>query len=117
GVLIPMPSSKERRKERGWNQAELLAQEMIKHCPHLMLDTKAIIKIKHTVSQTKLSRQQRQENLRNCFQVLENKKKVIIGNHIILIDDVVTTGSSLAEVRNVLLGVGAKDVVAFTIAH
>jgi predicted amidophosphoribosyltransferase len=58
-ILIPLPSSRERRRERGWNQAELIAFEVMKHCPQCTLNTKALIKIKHTVSQTTLSRSRR----------------------------------------------------------
>ena len=53
------------------------------------------------------------QNLINCFEASEN----IDGKYVILIDDVVTTGSTLSEARTTLLSAGAKEVLAFTIAH
>ena len=114
-LLIPIPISPERRFERGYNQSEWISKEIFKndlaHC--LLYAPQWFEKIKETPRQSHSeSKQERADNLVGCFHAdprVENK-------YIILIDDVVTTGSSLSEARNTLIA-GAKDVVAFTIAH
>lgn len=116
-LLIPIPLSKKRLRERGFNQSELLAKEIIKNDLQklLELDTKSLLKIKDTSPQTKISREKRLKNLADCFQV--TKPEIIRGRNIILIDDVSTTGATLKEAHLTLLASGAKSVIAFTIAH
>ncbi|MFA6536156.1 MAG: phosphoribosyltransferase family protein [Candidatus Paceibacterota bacterium] len=116
-LLIPIPLSKKRRQERGFNQSELLAEEIIKNDSQkiLMLDTKSFIKTKDTSPQTKISREQRLKNLADCFEVA--RPEAVRGRNIILIDDVSTTGATLKEARRTLLASGAKSIIAFTLAH
>ncbi len=118
--LLPIPLSKKRQKERGFNQGELLARAIIK------IDTANIFtfapnfleKIKDTPSQTSISdRQKRIKNVRGCFQVPEEIRSTVFGKTIILIDDVTTTGSTLEEGRRALLSVGAGKVVCLAVAH
>lgn len=116
-IIIPLPLSRERLRERGWNQAIILSQEIIKLCPQYSLRTDILFKIKHTLPQTKLSRSKRLKNLEGCFAVDPTKKTFIAGKNIILIDDVTTTGSTILEARRTLLSAGARAVLAFTIAH
>jgi ComF family protein len=116
-IIIPVPLSKERRKERGWNQAELIAKELIKLYPQSELRTDILLKIKHTAPQTKLSRDERLKNLRGCFWIPEHQVAFLKNKNIILIDDVVTTGSTIIECRRTLLESGVRQVLAFTIAH
>lgn len=116
-IVVPIPLSRERNKERGWNQAELVAKELLKLNPQFELHTNVLRKIKHTTPQTKLSREQRLHNLKNCFEVAPSVAHCIKNRNIILIDDVTTTGSTIIEARRTLLSAGAKQVLAFTIAH
>lgn len=119
-TLIPIPISKNRRKERGYNQCELLIDEIIK------LDTEKetggkfvknfnlLFRIKDIEKQTLKNRSERLVNVKNIFEV---RDKIQIGNNIIIIDDVTTTGSTLNEARKTLIEAGYLDVGCLTIAH
>ena len=117
-LLIPIPLSPKRLRERGFNQCELLI-DAVKRCDtgkNFSLKKSALIKVRDTPSQTKTeSRAERHENLKDCFRV-ENPAGVC-GRNIILIDDVATTGATLEEARRTLRAAGARKVLAFTIAH
>jgi competence protein ComFC len=116
-LLVPIPISKERYKERGWNQAELIAREIAKQCPDVQLETHMLIKIRHTISQTTFKRHERLHNLLGCFAIHQASQAILKDRTIILIDDVITTGSTILEAKKTLLGAGAQRVVAFTVAH
>ncbi|MES2213551.1 MAG: phosphoribosyltransferase family protein [Patescibacteria group bacterium] len=115
-LLIPIPISVLRRTERGYNQSEYIAKAVF-NCDtaHTLLYApqwfqKTVDTPKQSRSQ---SREERMHNLTGCFEADPR----VAGKYIILIDDVVTTGSTLSEARHTLLSAGAKDVYAFTIAH
>ena len=117
-LLIPIPSSSRHKKERGFNQTELLAESV------LLFDTNKIfeyrknilIKIKNTIPQTKTkSRSERFKNPVGSFGV-KNAFRVK-GRNIILIDDIVTTSSTLKEAGKVLKKAEARKVVAYAVAH
>lgn len=119
-IFLPIPLSTKRRKERGFNQGELLCKEIVK------IDTANIFsylpqcleKIKDIPSQTSISdRRKRIKNVRGCFQVPEKMKLEILGKTVILIDDVTTTGSTLEEGRRALLSAGARKVICLAVAH
>jgi len=119
-ILIPIPISKERFKERGWNQMELVGDALFKIDGNNSFSYRKDIlyKNKHTDSQTKThNRKEREENLRDCFSIYTNRQISIKKAHIILIDDVYTTGSTIQEARRTLVRAGARSVHAFTIAH
>jgi len=117
-LLIPIPLSKKRLRERGFNQSEVIAHEIS------ILDTgmsftfanKILYKIKDTPSQVSIKdKAKRLKNLHGCFSIKD--KKSVCGKNIILIDDITTTGATIAEVNKTLLYAGAKKVIAFTVAH
>ena len=115
-LLIPIPITAERRHERGFNQSEYIAKSVLENDTHhaLLYAPQWFQKIKETPSQSHSeSKKERMENLVGCFEADPR----VEGKYVILIDDVVTTGSTLSEARNTLLSTGAKDVFAFTIAH
>ena len=117
-LLVPIPLSKKRLRERGYDQALLLAKEVIKlsekNTLHLASDVLA--RIKHTLPQTETrSRQERMENIRGCFAVPDSSN--VAKKNIILLDDVTTTGATFTEARLVLLNAGAKSVIAIAVAH
>jgi ComF family protein len=115
-LLIPVPISNERRIERGYNQSEYIAKEILANdLEHTLLYAPQwFSKIKDTATQNKSeSKNERMQNLVGCFEA----RPEVEGKYIILIDDVVTTGSTLSEARKTLLESGARDVFAFTIAH
>ena len=116
-LLIPIPLSKKREKERGYNQSEILCKKLSFIDPvSFKLYTDVLYKPFDTKQQTKTrSRSERKNNLRGCFTVKHQEK--IKGKNIILIDDIVTTGATISEARKVLKQSGAKKIVAFTVAH
>ena len=115
-ILIPIPISLERRSERGYNQSEHIAKAILDydHDRTLTYAPQWLNKIKETAIQSRsVSREERMRNLVGCFEA----NPLVEGKYVILIDDVVTTGSTLSEARNTLLSAGVRDVFAFTIAH
>ncbi len=119
-ILVPIPLSNKRFRERGFNQMELVAKVIKKLDTENLLEhnSNLLIKIKNTEAQSKTkSRAKRLENLKGCFAISKNARDYARGRNIILIDDVTTTGSTLAEARKTLLKAGARKVVAFTVAH
>jgi competence protein ComFC len=116
-ILIPIPIHKNRQKERGYNQSELLARELALLDPSLfILEIGVLKKSKETKSQVSVkNREQRLRNIHNSFAVYHPKK--IQGKNIIVIDDITTTGATLAEARKVLRKAGAKSVICVTLAH
>lgn len=115
-LLVPLPLSKARESERGFNQCELLADVLVElDNGRNFTRSRGLAKIKDTPSQTNSdTRGKRLENLRDCFAADESAVK---NRNIILIDDVVTTGATLGEARRTLLRAGARKVIAFTVAH
>lgn len=116
-LLVPIPLHKKRSRERGYNQSELLAQEIIKYDTEniFVLTTNALSRTRPTNAQArKEKRQARFENLKGAFTA---SNEVVRGKNIILIDDVTTTGATLTEARNTLLATGAREVIAWTVAH
>lgn len=117
-LLIPIPLSKSKRKIKGYNHAELIAIEICKKDKgnSFTLAKDVLYKIKDTPRQVSIKTKiDRIKNLKNCFRVKDNKK--IYGRNIILIDDVTTTGATIAEAKKALLSSGARKVIAFTVAH
>ncbi len=115
-LLIPIPITGKRRSERGYNQSELIAKAILENdVSHTLLYAPQWFeKIKETESQSHSeSKIERMQNLAGCFRADPRVK----GKYIILIDDVVTTGSTLSEARDTLLSSGAKDILGFTVAH
>ena len=111
--IIPIPLSKERFKKRGYNQSELLARELSKLID-IPTNTEIVERIKNTETQTKLSFVERQENLNGAFKV--SSKEKVKGKSFILIDDVLTTGSTVSHCAEVLKRAGAKAVYFLTAA-
>ncbi len=115
-LLIPVPMTEVAKVERGYNQSELLAKSIIESDTQrtLIYAPQWFRKIKETPKQCHSgTKEERMKNLENCFEANPS----VEGKYVFLIDDVVTTGSTLKEARNTLLDAGAADVFAFTIAH
>lgn len=115
-LLVPIPISKKRRKERGYNQCELLIDEILRLDTEnkFQKDFKLLIRSKHIEKQTHKDRNERLENTKGIF---ETTRKENLQQKIIIIDDVSTTGSTLKEAREELLSARYSDVTALTVAH
>jgi ComF family protein len=112
-VVIPLPLSAERLEERGFNQALSLAKHLAKD----KLNAQALIKTRDTVPQRTLDRDARQRNIANAFALQANTDKAFKGKHVLLIDDVTTTGATLVAAAEPLRRAGAASVSAAVIAH
>ena len=117
-ILVPIPSSKSRLKERGYNQCELIAEELMRvdGGKNFTLSKNILEKTKDSPSQTSVkNRAKRLSNLKGCFRAANPDK--ISGANIILIDDVITTGATMSEAKKTLLNAGARQVMCFALAH
>ena len=121
-VLIPIPLSPKRYRERGFNQAELICKEIIKINSQrnggikIKLENNILIKPKDTEHQAHIKdRRERIKNMAGTFAVKNNE--IVKNRNIILIDDILTTGATLTEAKKVLKNAGARKVIAFTVAH
>lgn len=112
-VLMPVPLSLERMKERGFNQAELLARQLAGQ-RRLPLATLALHRARHTPSQVGLNRAQRLQNVNGAFTA---DPALVCNHNVILIDDVCTTGATLGACAHALTEAGAAQVWAYTLAR
>jgi competence protein ComFC len=111
--LVPVPLHPTRFRERGFNQADALAETLSKRTRLPIL--RCIERRRYTNTQTRFDRVERMQNLRNAFSL--RKSRDVRGKHLVLLDDVLTTGSTLHECALVLRGAGAESVRAITIAR
>lgn len=112
-ALVPVPLHPRRRRERDYNQAALLAGALRRATRIPVLD--ALKRERYTVTQTHFDRRQRMQNLRDAFSLRQNAP--VQGKHLLLIDDVFTTGSTLDECARTLQLAGSASVTALTLAR
>jgi len=112
-AIIPVPLHPARQRQRGFNQAELLADWL---SDHLSLPLRPVLqRIHYTTTQTAFDRTERMQNLRGAFRL---RKKADVRNlRVLLIDDVLTTGSTLSECARILKEAGVHSVYAATAAR
>lgn len=111
--LVPVPLHAVRFRWREFNQAEVLARILSRNGGPPVLD--CLERVRNTTTQTRLDREERMENLRNAFEM--RKSKDVRGKHLILVDDVFTTGSTAEECSRVLSRAGAETIRVITIAR
>ncbi len=112
-LVVPVPLHPTRQRERGFNQAVLLAKLL---SAQVSIRCNPVLKrIRYTTTQTALDRGERIENLHNAFRLRKNAD--VRGLRVLLIDDVLTTGSTLSECARVLKRAGAISVHAATAAR
>lgn len=119
-VMIPIPLSRKRRRERGYNQAELIGEALVKIDKNInfKLEKNILIKPGETGHQARTrSRTERLKNIAGSFAVPDKKKVLVKNKNVILIDDILTTGATLNEARKTLVRAGARKIIAFTVAH
>ena len=117
-AVIPVPLHRTKRRQRGFNQAELIARAALKlHSAsgRLLLFDNILERQRETESQIGLTSHQRRENLRGAFAVTHAED--IQGRDVLLVDDVLTTGTTAAECARVLLRAGAVRVWVATVAR
>lgn len=115
-VVIPVPLYSGKFRQRGFNQAEMIARAALKLLPgSFELNPKALERKRETQSQIGLSRHQRRENMRGAFEVVA--AHAIVGREVLLVDDVMTTGTTVSECARVLRRAGASKVYVATVAR
>jgi ComF family protein len=112
-LIVPVPLHPARRRERGFNQAELLARSLSSRTG--LPVTPALERVRYTTTQTAFDRTERMENLRDAFRL--RPAQDVRGSRVLLVDDVLTTGSTLSECARVLKRSGAPSVYAATAAR
>ncbi|MCP4651807.1 MAG: ComF family protein [Candidatus Omnitrophica bacterium] len=110
-MVTAVPTHLDKLKERGYNQASLLGKKLANHFKIPFTDD-IIYGRKSRPAQVKLKKAQRQTGIKEAFQV----KKQIKGENIIIVDDIVTTGSTITECALTLKKAGAKRITAITLA-
>lgn len=109
--VVAVPLSAKRKRKRGYNQAELIAEEVSRQLK-LPLVSGALVKTKENKSQAKLTRREREDNVRDVYGVVS--PDVFKGRRVLVVDDVMTTGATLGEVARILYKAKARSVEALT---
>lgn len=112
-LIVYIPLHPKRFRERGYNQARLLADEIGRQLGW-RIGQNVIFKTKNATAQSKLTRFQRQKNLKNAFRF--NTKTKIKGATVLLVDDVYTTGTTVNECARLLHKAGANEIYVITAA-
>lgn len=111
-ALLPVPLHKSRLAKRGFNQSLEISRNIAKEKKiPLLLNT--VERVKNTDAQTHLNKQQRLKNVKGCFKVIEAP----LAKHIVIIDDVITTGATTNELARILKAAGVDKVGVWSIAR
>ncbi len=114
-LVMPIPLSGRRSRERGFNQSELIAEIFAAHFG-LLLETKNFLRTKNTKAQSETKNlSERSENVKNCFGI--KNPELFRGKKIILIDDVTTSGATFLEAALALKSADAKKIIALAVAR
>ena len=112
-VVLPIPLSRERLRERGFNQAALLAR----HLAPAKVDTTTLLRLHATDAQSGLPRAQRLRNLRGAFALEPARAAGLRGRRVVLVDDVMTTGATLHAATETVHEAGVAHVAAIVLAR
>lgn len=115
GIAVPVPLFAEKEKERGGNQTEMIFREWLESQGWTW--RRALVRTRATAPQFGMNRDERVENIKGAFALSENgNADEIAGKNILLVDDIFTTGATLAECARVLRKAGVADVTVWTLA-
>jgi ComF family protein len=115
-VVVPAPLSAERHRERGYNQAGLLAREVARALG-LACEPEALHKRQHTARMMSLQSDERALQIRGAFSLLPDQARHLKGRDVALVDDVMTTGATLNELTRTLHAAGVRSVQAWVLAR
>jgi ComF family protein len=113
-LVVPVPLHVRRLRRRGFNQSALLAAPVAASLG-LPLETRAVLRVRDTDAQAGQSRAARCENIKGAFSVVRPSR--LAGNRVLLVDDVVTTGTTAREIASVMLRAGAESIVVLAFAR
>lgn len=117
-TIIPVPISKKRQRQRGYNQSLLIAEEIVKQLvmkTNLNLVNNCLVKTKNIIEQSKLNKEERVRNIQGVYK-LQNKQ-LIESKKILLIDDIYTTGSTVNECSKMLIQGKPDKIGVFVLAR
>ncbi len=106
-IIVPIPLHSRKLRKRGYNQSTCIGQGIAEVIPR-QIDNTSLIRVMETSTQTKKTRYNRWENVSEIFQLAENEK--LAGKHILLVDDIVTTGATIESAAQLLLTLEATKV-------
>ena len=115
-VLLPVPLSPERLRERGFNQAWELARRLARAL-NVQADAQLLLRVKDSPHQLALPPEQRAANVRGVFAVEPLRRAELSGRSVAVVDDVMTTSATFAEIAGVLKQAGASRVEAWALAR
>ena len=116
-LLIPVPLHKRKRRQRGFNQSELLTKAIALHFS-LNFHSEILLRIKNNPPQAKINNFiEREENVKDIFQISISNLNLIKNKRVILIDDVYTSGATMQEAAKILKKNGAKKVIGLVLAR
>ncbi|HEY4065608.1 MAG TPA: ComF family protein [Burkholderiaceae bacterium] len=115
-LLLPVPLSMQRLRERGYNQAWELARRLARACG-ARADTRLLLRLKDTPHQLAFPPEQRAGNVRSAFAVEPRRLNELRGRSVTVVDDVMTSGATVAEIARVLLQAGASEVAVWVFAR
>lgn len=113
--VVPLPLARERLRERGYNQVLEITQAAQKSAPHITIHEDLLRKVRHTSPQTSLNRAGRLANLVGAFTA--DVRPEAQDTHLILLDDILTTGSTFAAAKQALAQAGYRHVECLALAH
>jgi len=114
-VLVPVPLHPTRYRERGYNQSLCLSREIGRHTDLPIISP--LKRIRYTKKQATYNREQRLTNLKNAFALKRSFASVIEYKHVGLVDDVLTTGSTMNECAKILKKAGVKSITAISLVR
>ncbi len=115
--IVAVPLHLKRLQKRKFNQAVLLAKNLVKLAPTKKFFPDFLVRTKNTKPQIELRKKERENNLKNVFAVNKKYRELVRGKKILLIDDVMTTGATVENCAKTLKKCGARKVVVLTIAR
>ena len=114
-LMLPVPMNQKKKKERGYNQAELLCKR-ISGLQGIPCYNDVLVRVKETEPMNSLGRDARRENMKGAFSIKDKAEGIILDKNILLVDDIFTTGATLDECSKVLLEKGANRIEILTFA-
>ena len=112
-TIIPVPISKKRMRERGYNQSLLIARNLSEDLG-IDLQENCIFKTKNIIEQSKLNKEQRMQNIQNVYEL--KNEQILTNKQVLLIDDIYTTGSTVNECSKVLRQANPKKIDVLVLA-
>lgn len=114
-LIVPVPLHQRRLAERGYNQSWLLARAAAQQW-QLPASDKLLVRSVPTHQQAGLSKNERRQNVQGAFSMPERARTELYGKRVLLVDDILTTGSTLLECARTLHGAGAREIESLTLA-